>query len=115
MPDRHGIGREAENRAAAYLLGQGYTLVTRRYKARHGEIDLVALEGELLVFVEVKARFAPGYSPEDSLSDAKREALFRAGQQYLIEVAQEPDREVRFDLVAIDAQGLRHYKDILAV
>lgn len=115
MSDLHGLGRAAEDRAAQYLLGQGYTLVTRRYKARHGELDLVALDGDLLVFVEVKFRLAPGYRPEDSLTRAKRDALFRAGQQYLHEVAQDPEREVRFDLIAIDRDGLRHHRDVLAI
>lgn len=109
------LGREAEDRAARYLLGQGFTIVTRRYKARHGEIDLVVMEGDLLVFVEVKLRTAPGYVPEDSLTQAKRDSLFRAGQQYLIEVAQEPEREIRFDLIAIDAKGLRHHRDVLSI
>jgi len=91
----------------------GYTIVTRRYKARHGEIDLIALEDDLLVMVEVKARRAAGYMPEDSIGDSKRRALFLAGQQYLAEVEQ-PEREVRFDLIAIDGSGIRHHKDILS-
>ena len=46
MPNLRQLGAEAEDRAATYLLGLGYTLVTRRFKAAHGEIDLVALDGE---------------------------------------------------------------------
>lgn len=110
MSDARRLGREAEDRAAEYLIGQGFTLVTRRYKARHGEIDLVALEGDLLVFVEVKHRVARGYVPEESVGDRKLQSLYRAGQQYLAEVAEAPDREVRFDLIAIDRDGLRHYR-----
>jgi putative endonuclease len=101
--------------AATYLLERGYTIVTRRYKARHGELDLIALDGDLLVFVEVKARSAPGYVPEEALTYAKRQALFRAGQQYLAEVALDPEREVRFDLVAIDRDGVRHYPDVMGI
>jgi putative endonuclease len=115
VPNLRLLGRAAEDAAAAYLLGQGYTIVTRRYKARHGEIDLVALDGDLLVFVEVKQRSAPGYTPEESIGDAKRRALANAGRQYLAEVAEAPERETRFDLIAIDRDGLRHYRDILAV
>ena len=114
MPSLRSVGRAAEDRAADYLREQGFTIVTRRYKARHGELDLVALEGDLLVFVEVKARNAPGYVPEESIGDSKRRALYRAGQQYLAEVG-EQEREVRFDLIAIDQSGLRHHRDILAI
>ena len=114
MPNLRDLGRAAEDAAAAHLIGQGYTIVTRRYKARHGEIDLVALDGDLLVFVEVKRRDVPGYLPEASVGKKKRQALFRAGQQYLREVADAPERAVRFDLIAIDDQGLRHRKDLMA-
>ncbi|MGV3615663.1 MAG: YraN family protein [Fimbriimonas sp.] len=115
MPNLRELGRAAEDAAATYLIGQGYTIVTRRYTARHGEIDLVALDGDLLVFVEVKRRDAPGYVPEESIGAAKRRALAQAGRQYLAEVALEPEREARFDLIAIDRAGLRHHRDIFAV
>lgn len=114
MPNLRQLGTAAEDAAAAYLREQGYTIVTRRYKARRGEIDLVALDGDLLVFVEVKQRAALGYVPEESVGEAKRRALFAAGQQYLAEVADAPDRDVRFDLIAIDAKGMRHHRDIMA-
>lgn len=115
MPNYRRLGKAAENAAATYLQNKGFTIVTRGYKAKHGEIDIVAMEGDQLVFVEVKHRIAPGYRPEDSIGDAKRKALYLAGQQYLAEVAQEPDRDVRFDLIAIDWEGTRHYQDILAI
>lgn len=92
-------------------MDRGFTIVTRRYKARHGEIDLIALDGELLVFVEVKQRLAWGYRPEESIGSEKRRALFRAGQEYLAAI-EEPEREVRFDLVAIDTDGVRHLPGI---
>lgn len=114
MSNLRSIGRIEEDRAAAYLISLGYTVVTRRYKAPRGEIDVVALDGDELVFVEVKARFTEGYIPEDALSDEKRAALYRAGQAYLAAV-EEPDRPIRFDLIAIDRDGLRHYRDILAI
>lgn len=105
------VGKQAEKLAADYLLAKGYTIVTRRYKARHGELDLVVLDGDLLVIVEVKHRRAHGYLPEDAMGDAKRKALVLASQQYLAEIG-EPERELRFDLVAIDADGIRHHEDI---
>ncbi|AIE85079.1 YraN family protein [Fimbriimonas ginsengisoli] len=113
MPNLRSVGRLAEDRAADFLIQEGFTIVTRRYKARHGELDLIALEGDLLVFVEVKERRKAGYVPEESIGDAKRRSLFLAGQQYLADV-EEPEREVRFDLITIDADGLRHYRDILS-
>lgn len=111
MPNLRRVGREAEDQAADYLLKLGYTIVTRRYHTSRSELDIVALDGEVLVFVEVKFRRTPGYSPEDSLSASKLANLGRAMELYIVEM--EVRRRVRLDLIAIDADGLRHYKDLL--
>lgn len=107
------MGAAAEDRAADYLLAKGYTLVTRRRKVAGGEIDLICLDGEILVFVEVKARAAAGYRPEESLGNAKA-AHLRAAARSWAESCGEENRAWRFDLIAIDRTGLRHYPDVLA-
>jgi len=93
------------------LRAKGYTIITRRYKARRGEIDLVAMDGETLVFVEVKYRRAAGYVPEESIGTEKLRSLQRAMRQYLdeMEIGEVP---ARLDLVAIDGNGIRHYQDL---
>ncbi|MBI3721608.1 MAG: YraN family protein, partial [Fimbriimonas ginsengisoli] len=103
MPDLRRLGREAEDRAAAFLLEQGLTLVTRRYTARGGEIDLIALDGETLVFVEVKSR-GPRGSPEEAIDDRKAARLSAAADAYMAAM-HERDRPIRFDLVAITPEG----------
>jgi putative endonuclease len=110
MSSFRGVGREAEDRAAAYLLDKGYTLVTRRYKARHGEVDLVVLDGDVLVFIEVKRRSKPGYVPEESVTEKKAQRLASAAREY-VHAAGENGRTVRFDLVCIDLDGIRHHID----
>jgi putative endonuclease len=110
MPNLRRVGQIAEDRAAEYLVGQGYTIVTRRKKLRAGELDIVALDGDVLVFVEVKQRLAPGYRPEESIGRAKISALESAAGEYVIECGEE-GRETRFDLIAIDGKGLRHHKN----
>ena len=114
MSNLRGVGREAEDRAAEYLIEAGYTIVTRRHKTRRGELDIVALDGDTIVFVEVKFRRAADYQPEASVSESKISALQVAIQLYLGEMDTQPD-QVRLDLIAIDAIGLRHHKDILAL
>lgn len=101
------IGTEAEDQAAKYLLAKGYTIVTRRYKAKRGEIDLVALDDEVLVFVEVKQR-KKGYLPEEAIGTRKIEHLVAAAAEYVL-VTGETQREIRYDVVAIDPDGLRHH------
>jgi putative endonuclease len=103
-------GKEAEDRAADFLVGLGYTIVTRRFKSRHGELDLVALDGDTLVVVEVKERNTPGWIPEEGIDNRKIASLSSALGDYLAKM-EEPERIVRYDLIAIDAKGLRHHID----
>lgn len=110
MSERTEFARKAEDQAADYLLSLGYTLVTRRFKVSRGEIDLICLDGETLVFVEVKARRAPGYQPEESIGERKYAAMGRAALEFIERMEQQ--RERRFDVIAIDNSGLRHHKDV---
>lgn len=100
-------GDQGEAQAADFLLALGYTLVTRNYKASHGEIDLIALDGDILVFVEVRVRSGDERRPEESMSPTKVARLHHAAQAYV--AAMGDRRDVRFDLVAIDDAGLRHH------
>lgn len=110
MPNLRRVGATAEDQAANYLASLGYTIVTRRRKMPHGELDLVALDGEILVFVEVKFRRTDA-SPEEAVGATKMRNLQRAAEAYRLEM-NEMEREVRYDLIAIDDDGLRHHLNI---
>ena len=95
----------AEDQAAEYLQSLGYTLVTRRYKARHGEIDIVALDGDVVVVCEVKTRTSARYgSPFEAITRDKASRLHRLGFAWLrakgVRCA-----AVRVDVVAITRPG----------
>ena len=110
MPHHRGVGKVAEDRAAAFLRGKGFTLLTRRFKAKRGELDLVALDRETIVFIEVKMRAHSADLPEEALSELKRKRLALAAEEYLANY-EGPERQVRFDVIAIDAKGIRHYEE----
>src|SRR5690348_1597648 len=110
MPDLRRVGAAAEDRAAAYLIEKGYTIVTRRWATRGGELDLVALEGDVLVFVEVKARSGRWSTPEEAISAVKIQRFLTAVQRYALETGQ-LDRAARYDVIAMDDKGIRHYED----
>lgn len=110
MLSTRGLGKEAEDEAADYLIAKGYTIITRRLQVGHKELDLVALDGETLVFVEVKKRSAPGYIPEDAITPKKVKMLRLAAEKYVIEMG-ESNRQIRFDTIAIDSSGVRHYEN----
>ena len=103
------IGWLGEARAAAFLRRQGMRILARRFRTAHGEIDLIAREGSVLVFVEVKTR--PRGRLDSGLSAVnaeKRGHIRSAAREYLKRHGQ---AECRFDVVEITAAGLRHIKN----
>lgn len=102
-PDfRRRLGDFGERAAAAYLIRQGYTILGQQWRCRAGEIDLVAAQGEQLVFVEVRTRRGEAYgSPEESLTPAKRERLRTLAFLYLDAHDQGDRVSWRIDVIAI--------------
>jgi putative endonuclease len=110
MPEPRHVGTQAEDLAADYLLSQGYTIVARRAKLAKGELDVVALDGDIVVFAEVKVRNTDYESAEASLNEAKVARLKAAAEEYLA-AHNLQERVVRFDLVAIKNGVVRHERD----
>jgi putative endonuclease len=95
------FGNMGENLAAVFLRDKGYQLLDRNYHTRFGELDLVMLENEMVVFVEVKTRTSKKFgSPEDSINSSKMEHLQNAGLLWLQEHPKSPD-DWRIDVVSI--------------
>ena len=99
------LGRFGENWAAGALTRAGYRILDRNVRYRQGEIDLVAYDGEELVFVEVKCRrtFAFG-RPEESITAARYGRLASAVERYLAERHLSPP-SYRVDVIAIQVDG----------
>jgi len=95
-------GTQAETIAADYLASHGLVIVARNYRTRQGEIDLVARDGDTLVFVEVRMRTRTDFGgAAASVTAAKRERWIAAALGYLGELGREPP--CRFDAVLLDA------------
>jgi putative endonuclease len=110
------IGRRGEDAAAKFLKRLGYVIVARSHKDSSGEIDLIAVEGRTLVFVEVKTRTSHDAGhPADAVDDQKQRRLTRLALSYmkrhdLLENAS------RFDVVAVTwpekgQPTIEHFKD----
>jgi putative endonuclease len=94
------LGAEGEAHAARFLKEQGFKLIKRNYKCPAGEVDIIAREGETLVFVEVKTRGGKGFGlPQESVDFRKQRRLVRAALFYLGGLSSQP--LVRFDIVAL--------------
>lgn len=94
-------GARAEQICAEWLQRAGLRIVARNWNCRHGEIDLVAEEGAVTVFAEVRLRHRSGYGgAAESITAAKRARLLAAARLYL---ANRPERVCRFDVLLLDA------------
>jgi putative endonuclease len=99
---RQSLGRRGEQLAEAKLSASGYAVVARNYRCRSGEIDLIARQGETLVFVEVRTRRGEAFGlPEASLTPRKRQHLIAAAQSYL-QAKDLTDTNWRIDVVAVE-------------
>jgi putative endonuclease len=112
-------GRRGEDLAHRYLERRGFTVVARNYRppSGGGEIDLVAWQGDTLVFVEVKSRAKDEFgAPERNVDQEKRAALLRTGRDYARR-AGVPWERVRFDLLSIlftEPPSINHRADAFA-
>ena len=101
MGDPTGLGPRGEDAAVAHLVARGMQVVARNWRCRHGEIDVVAREGDTLVFCEVKTRSGLGYgSPLAAITPAKQVRLRRLAGLYLAEAGGHPG-PIRIDAVGI--------------
>ena len=97
---RDALGDRGENVAARYLRNQGYRIIERNVRSEAGEIDIVARDGRVLVFVEVKTRAYDDPTPEDAVNADKQRRLTRAAKAFLTRYGT-PQPPARFDVVAV--------------
>ncbi len=99
------MGRKGERIACVYLIRQGFDILARRYRTRRGELDLIALEGETLAFVEVKTRASREFGdPWEFVGWEKQQSLRLAAEEFIAryDLGQ---YAYRFDVVAVIAPG----------
>lgn len=95
------LGERGEQLAAKFLRKRGYKILVRRYKGRHGEIDLTCRHDDTLVFVEVKTRASEEFGEPSAAVDAdKQRNLSRTALEYLRGIGN-PDIPIRFDIVEV--------------
>lgn len=109
------IGDEAEEIASTFLLNKGWEILARNYYAGHYEIDIIAKDGPIYVFLEVKMRSSTQFgSPVEFVSEAKVERIFAAAEQWM-QQNQLDDFPVRFDVIGIlktkSKQEITHLED----
>ncbi|HEY7307410.1 MAG TPA: YraN family protein [Bryobacteraceae bacterium] len=102
MTEDAALGRRGEDLAHRYLQRKGFTVVARNYKpGADSEIDIVARQGDLVVFVEVKSRTSAEFgSPDRAIDQEKQKHIVRAARAYVNRAALEWN-QVRFDTISV--------------
>jgi len=100
--DRRHIGQQAENTACAFLEAQGFTIVTRNFLRRLGELDVVARAGDLLVVAEVRTRASEAYGGAAASIGRGKQRRIAATAAMLLQKHRELGRcRVRFDVLIV--------------
>src|SRR6188472_4258141 len=113
IQQKHGAW--GEEQAYALLVQAGLTVLARNWRYKRAEIDIIAREGEILVFVEVKTRAYTAYGrPEEMVDHQKRRLLIDAAMAYMRSVGHE--WEIRFDIVSVQGEPgrmieIKHIRD----
>ena len=98
-------GRLGERIACRYLMKQGFDILARRYRTRSGEIDMIAFEGGILVFAEVKTRASAEYGEPFEFVDWEKQQRFRRAAEEFIAQNDLGQYAYRFDIVTVVAPG----------
>lgn len=94
------LGKWGENRACTELINKGHTIITRNYKGRFGEVDIISRKDDFIVITEVKTRASRYLSaPGNTISHKKQRTIIKVADQFIKE--SDLDQEVRFDVVTI--------------
>ena len=100
MAEHNDFGKLGEELAVNYLIGKGYEILERNWHNIHKEVDIIAKDGQFLVFVEVKTRRSNEYGePDLAVTKRKQRMLIAAANAYI--TRNKLDVETRFDIISI--------------
>ena len=98
---RRELGQQGEEIAVHYLQKEGYRILTRNFRTRDGELDIICRKDDVLIFVEVKTRRSELFgSAEEAITPKKIEHIRRVALHYLTN-HQTQHKEIRFDVITI--------------
>ena len=103
------LGGIGEKSAGKYLRKKGYKIIDKNYTTKIGEVDLIALYGDLLVFIEVKTRSSTAYgNPGDAVDYFKQKKYVLLAKEYLMVKKEYREKPIRFDVVEILNGEINH-------
>ncbi len=109
------MGRAGEQKAVEFLKKIGYKILKTNFKTHLGEIDIIALDGETLAFVEVKTRLNDDFgAPSEAVTLKKQEKYFKVATEYLVR-EKFTDAVCRFDVIEIENGQINHIIDAFSM
>lgn len=114
------MGQKGERIAEKFLTKQGYKILDRNFHTRWGELDIVAKDSDVVVFVEVKARSDVDFArPEESVTPTKQEHLKKVAELWLLENYKVELPACRFDVISVvfdedEEHIIKHFTDAFA-
>lgn len=110
--NKRETGKKYEHKAAAYLEERGVTLLERNFRCRQGEVDLIVLHENCLVFVEIKYRKNVSHgAPEEAVDKAKQLKICRVSDYYRAAHPTGRERQIRYDVVAVCDDVITWYQN----
>jgi len=114
--DTAAAGRQAEALAERLLTGAGLSIIARNFRCRHGEIDLIAREGDTYVFCEVRLRTHAAFGGAEESVTAAKQARIAAAARYFLTAR--PESNCRFDVLllqTLDEARIRWIRNAFAL
>ena len=112
MDNKRSIGTAYEEKAVEYLTAKGYRIIKRNFRCRIGEIDIIAKQNDIVVFVEVKYRKTASFGyPEEAVSFSKQKIIRKVAEFFFAGEQLPLDTECRFDVIAILGEEINHIEN----
>lgn len=106
------LGEEKEQLAAQFLETKGYSIVSRNFSCRTGEIDIIAVKDRYICFTEVKYRKnSRSGTPESAVTTSKMIKICKCAEYFLHTHSKFMSYQMRFDVIAIENEEIRHYEN----
>jgi len=102
-------GKKGEEQAAAALEASGLCIITKNFRSKYGEIDIIALDGEIIVFVEVKSWSSFGMEDlQYGLNEKKQDKIIKTAKYFLLENREYNKMAIRFDVIFVKNNSITH-------
>ena len=102
------MGRAGEKRAVDFLKKKGFKILKTNYKVPVGEIDIIAEDDGVIVFIEVKTRSSDNYGNPCEAVDRKKQEKYYLTATFYLQKEKKMDRECRFDVIEIENGQINH-------